>query len=201
MNLPIYEGFFFFFFFSSLRRILWLCFLWSLSVETLGSYEHRRAMPMSERSSVLPTAIYFSCVSSPCASGLTGCGCLGIIIIISGEPFEPKLEPWLCTPDSCHFQHLSLFKWEGRNGEGETGGSPGAYLSLKSHLHALSLYCFLKGASITMPNLVNVLIKGLLYHCSLHNRVRCLWRLTAQRIPANLLDSTQLSSATVFVLF
>lgn len=120
----------------------------------------------------------------PCLSGLTGCGCLGIIIIISVEQFETKLEPLLCTLDSSHFQHSSLFKREGlkkkEEEEGETRGSQGTYLSLKSHLRALCILS-LKGASINMPNLVNVLIKELLYCYSLHNCVRCLWKLMAQQ--------------------
>lgn len=62
---------------------------------------------------------------------------------------------------------------KGETVEGETRSSPGAYLSLKSHLRALSILC-LKGASITMPNLVKVLIKGPLYCYSLHYSVRCL---------------------------
>lgn len=44
-------------------------------------------------------------------------------------------------------------------GEGETRGSPGTYLSLKSHLCALSIL-ILKGASITVPNLVKLSMKG-----------------------------------------
>lgn len=133
----------------------------------------------------------------PCLSGLTGCGCLGIIIIISDRQFEPKLEPWLCTPDSSHFQLSSLFKREGQNGQGETRGSPGAYLSLKSHLRALSIL-FLKGASIAMPNLVKVLIKGLLYCYSLHNCVRCLWKLMTQESPAILVRLYTLSTELMF---
>lgn len=54
----------------------------------------------------------------PCLSGLTGCGCLGIIIIISGWQFEPKLEPWLCAPDSSHFQLSSLVKRGVKQGGG-----------------------------------------------------------------------------------
>lgn len=121
----------------------------------------------------------------PCLSGLTGCGCLGIIIIISDRQFEPKLEPWLCTPDSWAIFSFRLYlRVRGKTGgEGETRGSPGAYLSLKSHLRALSLL-FLKGASIAMPNLAKVLIKGLLYCYSLHNCVRCLWKLMAQQSSA-----------------
>lgn len=78
MNLPIYEGFFF----------LWDGYGGFVSVvfiETLCSYEHRILMPMSERSSILQPANWFSMHFFPCLSGLTGCGCLGIIIIISGN--------------------------------------------------------------------------------------------------------------------
>lgn len=135
----------------------------------------------------------------PCLSGLTGCGCLGIIIIISDRQFEPKLEPWLCTPDSWAIFSFRLYlRVRGKTGgEGETRGSPGAYLSLKSHLRALSLL-FLKGASIAMPNLAKVLIKGLLYCYSLHNCVRCLWKLMAQQSSAILVRLCSLSAELVF---
>lgn len=69
----------------------------------------------------------------PCLSGSTGCGCLGIIIIISGRQFELKAEPWLLH--SSRFQ-LGLYLRE----EGETRASQGAYLSLKSHRRASAMW-------------------------------------------------------------
>ncbi len=183
--------------FFSLRRIWWLCFCglyWDpLQLWTPAFDANVRAVKHSA------TCHLFFMHLFPCLSGLTGCGCFGIIIIISDRQFEPTLEPRLCTPDSSHFQLSSLFKREGQNRrEGETRGSQGAYLSLKSHLCAHSIL-FLKGASIAMPNLVQVLIKGLLYCYSLHNCVRCLWKLMAQQSPDVLLRLYTLSNELMFL--
>lgn len=170
MNLPIYEGFFF-------PSDGYGGFVSAGFTETLCSYEHRVLMPMSERSSVLRPADRFFMHFFQFLSGLTGCGCLGIIIVISGNVRRNwSLDSALLTRAIFSFLYLRERR------EGETRRSLGAYLSLKSHLCALSLL-ILKGVSIAMPNLVEVLIKGLLYCYSLHNRVRDLWKLMAQQSP------------------
>lgn len=135
----------------------------------------------------------------PCLSGLTGCGRLGIIIIISDRQFEPKLEPWLCTPDSSHFQLSSLFKTERVKQAGGWNKKLSRGLFITEISSTCTLYCFLKGTSIAMPNLVEVLIKGLLYCYSLHNCVRCLWKLMAQQSPAILVRLYTLSTELTFL--
>lgn len=126
----------------------------------------------------------------PYLSGLTGCGCLGIIIIISGRLFEPKLEPRLCTPDSSHFQDSSLFKREGKEKEEGWNRRLSRGLFITEISSTCTLYCFFKGAYITKPDLVKVLIKGLLYCSGLHNCVRRLWGLMIPLQESRLLSLT-----------
>lgn len=170
MNLPIYEGFFFLLFFLAADRVACFCGFWEpLQLWTPLYDGNVRAVKHSA------TCHLFFMHLFPYLSGLTGCGCLGIIIIISGRLFELKLEPWRCTPDSSHFQDSSLFKREGQKGGGWNRRlSRGLFITEISSTCTLYTF-FFKGASITMPNLVNVLIKGLLYCFSLHNCVRSWW--------------------------
>lgn len=84
------------------------------------------------------------------------------------------------TLQSCHFQLSFLFKSERLNpvGRVKQEASREACLSPKSHLCSLF---FSKGVSIGVPNLANVLIKGLVYCYSLHYCGRSSWKLMAQR--------------------
>lgn len=89
---------------------------------------------------------------SPCLSGLTGCGCLGIIIIISGRQFETKLEPFASALLTQAIFTIRLYLRERvKKGRVKLEAPPETYLSLKSHLCPHSIL-FFKGASIAMPD-------------------------------------------------
>ena len=127
MNLPIYEGFFFPFFFSLLETdmvALFLCQCQSGQAFCNLPFIFHAPLPMFEWIDRMWVLRYHN---------------YHIRQAIWAETGALTLHSWL-EP----FSASSLFKREGWNRrEGETRGSPGAYLSLKSHLRALSIL-FLK---------------------------------------------------------